>query len=211
MYTRRSQRENDRGFSAVEVVVWVALFIVVMMAIALSIVYFYRTNSGSINEATAIANAQHGLDDMMTTLREAGYSSNGAYPIISMAQNDIKFYAAVPGQTFVEEVEYTVATTSLSSATSSDSLYRGVIVPVGDPPSYAGSFASTTVANYVQNLAVGTSTFGYYDGSGNKITDYTQIQNLRYVTVDLIVNVDPTRPHTVEMRSSAALRNLIGH
>lgn len=201
------RRIAQRGFSFIEVLVWIALFIVVMLAVATSVIYFYKTNSASINEASALAGAQRGLDDMMTTIREASYSSNGAYPIVAMSPSDLKFYAAVPGQTFVEEIEYSIATSSGSGAT----LYRGVIIPVGDPPSYAVSAASTTLTNYVQNLALGTSTFSYYDSNGNLITDYTQIQKLRFVTVDLVLNVDPAQPHYVELRSSAAMRNLVGN
>jgi type II secretory pathway pseudopilin PulG len=202
-------RHRTRGFSAIEVIVWIGIFVIVMVAVTSSIVYFYTANKGAINEANAVAGAQDSINAMMTAIRETGFSSNGAYPIISMAGNDLRFYAAVPNQTFVEEVHFYVATTT--STTSAAALYEGIIIPTGDPPSYANPEATSTLTSYVQNLAQGTSTFTYYDGNGNIISDYTQIQNLRFVTVNLILNVDPTNPHAVDLRSSAAMRNLVGH
>lgn len=195
-----------RGFSAIEVVVWVAVFVVTMIAIAASVIFFYRSNKAAINQANAVAGAQNGIDTMMTTIREASYSSSGAYPVISLTPNDLRFYAAVPGQTSAEEVHFYLATTSGGAAT----LYEGTIIPTGDPASYSGAESTSTLTGYVQNLAKGQSLFTFYDGSGNQITDYAQIQNLRFVTANLSLNVDPTRPQPVVLRSSATMRVLVG-
>jgi type II secretory pathway pseudopilin PulG len=197
---------KTRGFTGIEVIVWLAVFAIVMIAVSVSIVYFYTTNKATINEANAVAGAQVGINTMMTAIREAGYSSNGAYPIISIAPNDLQFYAAVPNQTFVEKVHFYLATSSASAAT----LYEGIVIPTGDPPSY-GAESISTLTGYVQNLAIGTSTFAFYDQNGTAISDLTQIQSLRFVTVNLVLNVDPTHPHAVTLRSSAAMRNLAGH
>lgn len=187
--------------------VWIVILVFIVAAIANSIIYFYRSNSASLNEASAVASAQRGMDTMVSTIREAGYSSSGAYPVVSIAPNDLKFYAAVPGSSFVEEVHYFLATTSTSSA----ALYQGIVTPTGDPSVYTGTEASSTLSRYVQNLALGTSTFTYFDQNGSLVTDYTKIQNVRYVTANIILNVDPNRPNPLTLRSSAALRNLVGH
>jgi hypothetical protein len=52
--------------------------------------------------------------------------------------------------------------------------------------------------------------FVYYDEDGKKATATTTATDIRYVGVNIIVNIDPVRdPGEYSLRSSAALRNLI--
>jgi len=191
-----------RGLTLIETVVWIAIFTSAMMALTTSVLVFYRTSNSAIQEATATASAQHGVDLLVRTIREASYSSNGAYPIISIAPNDIQFYSDIDSDSLVEQVHYYVSGTTL---------YEGVINPTGDPPSYANPGVTSNTSLYVQNVAQATSTFTYFDKNGVQITDFTRIGDVRFVTVNLLVDVDPNRsPTIITLRSSAALRNLVG-
>jgi len=135
-------------------------------------------------------------------VREASYSSNGAYPILSIGPNDFTFYSDVDADALIEEVHYYISGTQL---------IEGIINPTGDPPSYANPEVTSTVSQYVQNVVQGTPLFTYFDKNGNQITDYTKIGDVRFVTMNLLVDVDPLRtPTVITLRSSAALRNLVG-
>lgn len=188
----------------IETVVWIAVFTFAMIALTESVLYFYRTNQYAINEAFAVSSAQHAMDVAVRAVRTASYASTGAYPVISIAPNQISFYANVTkGDPFVQQVRFFVQGTSLQ---------EGIIKPSGSPFSYANPETITVLSNYVQNLTVGTSTFFYYDQNGNQITDYTQYQNVRFVTINLLVDMSTTSlPTQLALTDSAALRNLVTH
>lgn len=190
----------------IDTVVWISVFALILVAVTSSIRFFYRTNATALREAEATESAQKGVDLLMRTLREAGYSSTGAYPIISIAPNDVQFYAAVPGQIFVERVHLYVATSSAGSA----SLYEGITIPTGDPPVYGAAEQVSTISNSIKNLMLGTSTFSFFDQNGVRIMDMADASDVRFISAQLIVNTDPVRATTVTIQSSAALRNLVG-
>lgn len=188
----------------IEALVWIAVFISAILALFSSVLYFYRTSDYTIQQSGATASAQHGIDTMVKTIRSAAYASNGAYPIVSLAAHDMKFYANTDNDPGIEMVHYYV---------SGITLFRGVIDPSGDPVVYTGAEATSTVSEYVRNLgSTGTTTFMYYDKNGVSITDYTKIGDLRFISTTLLVDVDESKlPAALTLRSSAALRNLVGH
>lgn len=192
---------SQRGMTLLETVIWIALFASAMFAIMTSVLYFYRTNNYALQQATAVASAQHGMDTVVKTLRETAYSSIGAYPIVSMAANDFVFYSNIDNDPYIEKVHFYVSGTKL---------YEGVVDPSGDPPSYSGSETTYMISDYIHNLDQNVTTFTYYDASGAKITDMSKVANVRFVTIDLVVNVDPNKlPNQLTLQSSTALRNLI--
>jgi hypothetical protein len=165
--------------------------------------YFYRTSNYTIQQATATASAQHGIDLMIRTIREASYASNGAYPVVSLAANDFKFYADVDSDLGIERVHYYL---------SGMQLFKGVIEPTGDPSVYTGVEATSTISDYVENLNKATALFTYYDKNGVQITDYSKIADVRFVAANLLIDVDTNKtPIPLNLRSTAAMRNLIGH
>lgn len=192
-----------RGMTFIEAMVWIAMLVAAMTAIATTVLYFYRTNAYSLEQSTAVTSAQRGLEGMVRTIREAAFSSQGAFPIVSVSPNDFVFYADVDGDPLIERVHYYLSGTNLM---------RGILNPTGDPPDYVGTETSEVVAEYVRNLAVGTSTFRYYDALGSEIASSTTAYTaVRFVKVTLGVNVNvATLPNQLSLYSSAALRNLIG-
>lgn len=195
--------KKTSGLSVLEVVVWIGMFAMAMAAVASSLLYFYRTSSYTLQEAGAVTAAQRGIDTMTRIIRETAYSSNGAYPIVSFAPNDLVFYADVDTDSAIERVHFYVQGTTL---------YEGVVDPTGDPPSYTGAEAVTILAQDVRNLAQSLNAFTYYDQNGTIITDYSNISGLRFVTANIAVDADTNRPPaSVTIRSSAAMRNIVGH
>ncbi|MBI5457688.1 hypothetical protein HY971_03120 [Candidatus Kaiserbacteria bacterium] len=190
------------GMGLLEAVVWVAVFTSAMLALTSSVLYFYRTSNYAIQQGSATASAQRGIDLMIRTIREASYASNGAYPIVSMGNNDLKFYSEIDGDPAIERVHYYFSGTAL---------VKGVIDPTGDPAVYSGVETISTTSEDVRNVAQGTSLFSYYDKNGALLSDLTKIGDVRYISATLLVDVDPVRsPTPLSLRSSAAMRNLIG-
>lgn len=186
----------------IEAVVWIAVFTSAMLALTSSVLYFYRTSNYTIQQATATASAQHGIDLMVRTIREASYASNGAYPIVSLAANDFRFYADVDSDPGIELIHYYL---------SGERLFKGVVEPLGDPAVYTGTEATSSVSEYVKNIANNTALFTYYDKDGVQIADYSQIADVRFIAANLLIDVDTLKtPVPINLRSTAAMRNLIG-
>ncbi len=189
-----------------EVGVWIAIFSIVMVAVMNSILYFYRTNNYTIEQASAVTSAQRGIDRAVREIREAAYAANGAYPVVSFGANDFVFYSDIDSDSAAERVHF-----FLSTSGGLESFTRGILNPSGDPPVYTGQEATSSISEYVRNTANSITTFIYYDKNGAQITDYTKIADVRFVSVNLGIDVDPNRsPTPLSLRSSAALRNLIG-
>lgn len=184
----------------IEVLVWLVIFYAVFIGILSSIQYFYRVNTYSINQASAVASAQRGIDKMVRVIRETSYAANGAYPVISMSAHQFTAYSDVDSDQYSERVRFYI---------EGNDLKQGTIEAAGDPPTYAGAESISVLSPYVRNLEANLTTFHYYDEDGTEIIDYTRVADVRFVTVDMIVDVDPTKtPTTLNMRTSAMLRNL---
>lgn len=186
--------------TVLEALVSVAVFIFALGAIVSSVQYFYRTNTYAIQQSSAVTSAQRGVESMVKTMREAAYASDGAYPIVLISPNEFSFYADVDADIAVERVRYYISGTSLM---------REVTDPSGDPPVYGTPQSSSIVSETVRNVEQDVSLFQYYDMYGGLITDYSRIAYVRFVEMNVVVNVDPYKlPNQLVLRSTAALRNL---
>ena len=91
-------------------------------------------------------------------------------------------------------------------------LMQGVIEPSGDPPTYSASEVQSIIAPFVQNLAISTTTFIYYDANGAQVNDFTKVGSVRFISVNVVADLNPNdQPRQLTLRSSTALRNLVGH
>ena len=193
---------RSHGFSTLETLMWIGMFVLTMGAIMSSILYFYRVNTVTINQASSVASAQRGVDTMVRTIREAAFASDGAYPVISLADNQFAFYADVDADAFIEKVRYYLSGTTI---------VEGIVNPSGDPPVYTGTEATSVISDYVRNTAENLVMFTYFDEDGAPITNYANIADVRFVTVNIVVDVDTNKlPNPFFLRSSAAMRNLSG-
>jgi hypothetical protein len=186
--------------TSLEAVVSVSIFLFAMIAVISSVQYFYRTNTYAIEQSSAVTSAQRGVASMVKTMREAAYASDGAYPVVSIGQNDITSYADIDADPQIERLRYYISGTSLM---------RDVTDPTGDPPVYGAAQTTSVVSESVRNIEQSVPLFRYYDMNGSLITDYTRIAYVRFIEMNVVVNVDPNRlPNQLILRSSAALRNL---
>src|SRR3990167_1424496 len=104
---------RSHGFSTLETLMWIGMFVLTMGAIMSSILYFYRVNTVTINQASSVASAQRGVDTMVRTIREAAFASDGAYPVISLADNQFAFYADLDADPFIQKVRYYLSGTTV--------------------------------------------------------------------------------------------------
>ncbi len=179
----------------------IGIFTMSMITATASIVYFYRSNNYTVEQATAITSGRRGIEYFVRDVREATYAENGAYPIVDMSTSTMTFYSDVDGQSDVEQVRYFL---------DQGFLKKGIAKATGTPLGYASSTESIElISDYVRNLEKGVNVFTYKNASGTPIAIATSTQSLRTVDITLIVNVNPNRlPEEFTLRGTASLRNL---
>jgi type II secretory pathway component PulJ len=189
------------GFTLIEAIVVVVIYTFVMFAIMQSIVVFYRYNAYSMAQSYQVNQARRGMDILIRDIREMTYADDGTFPLAVMEDNLIGFYSDIDRDNSVEYVEYELASTTL---------VKRIYGATGNPPVYGSTPEATHIlSEYVQNLNQSTSTFYYFDTSGNIATATSTVTDIVYVAAQIIINIDPVRdPGEFMLKSSAALRNL---
>lgn len=195
---------TQHGLSLVETVVVTAIFTLIIVALFGSVQLFYRGNSYTLEQALAVNSARKGVEFLVRDLREATLSDEGNYPIIKMGSTTLQFYSDIDDDMSVERVRYTFI---------DGTLYKAVTQPSGTPPTYLNADeATSTIAEYVRNEEDGIMLFEYFTNEGEAITDYSDVADVVFIRVNLVVNVNPQRlPNEFTLRSSATLRNLKPH
>jgi len=198
------QHHKHKGMSLIEMIVYIAIFSFVMLALTNVMISFYQANRYTLEQMSQLDSARKGLNAMIFSLREAAYSESGAYPLEVVEANSITFYSDVDNDDTIERVRYFL---------SGNNFERGIIEPVGIPAIYnPANETVTTIAQYVRNAEQGLDIFSYYGNDtlpGSPMTAPFIIINIRWIQVKLIVNVNPaTMPNEFTLRTSATLRNL---
>ena len=191
---------TTRGFSFIEMIVVFGIFTMTMISVTSSIVYFYRSNTYSVEQVTAIFSGRKGIENFTRDIREAVYAENGAYPISSIATSTVTFYADVDEVVDIEKVRYFL---------EAGNLKRGIIKASGVPPVYTAAESIATVSDYVRNIEKNVDMFTYKSATSTVILNASSTQLVRTVDISLIVNVNPNRlPEEFLLKGSSAIRNL---
>jgi len=193
---------SKRGFTLIETVVFISVFTLVMIILVSSIIFFYRANAYSVEQSFAVNSARKGIELLVRDIREVTYSDEGAYPLIDGADNNISFYSDIDRDNNVERVRYFL---------EDGSLKKGVTKSSGNPLSYdLGTEIVSIISPDIRNDEQSVSIFRYYNDTGGEIFNVgVNITDISFVTVNLIVNINPNRlPNEFTLQSSATLRNV---
>ena len=189
------------GFTLIEMLVVVALSTIVTAALFTLIINFYREYDYTIAQTAELQEARRGMRLMIRDLREMTAADDGQFPLVEFASTSILFFSDIDRDDSVELVRYELTDTTMLKFTYD---------AVGASYSTTTPSATTTLSRFVQNELEGVPIFRYYDATGSLTTATSTVTDVRYVAVDLVVNVDPGRnPGELTLRSSAALRNIL--
>ncbi len=191
------------GLTLIETLIVITLFTTLSVAIFEAVTTLYKTNSYTLEQSNEVENARRGMLTWVRDAREMTYGVNGAFPIVRADANRMGFYSDIDKDLSVEYVEYVLATTTL---------YKFTYEATGTPAVYSTTTPTRTetLSLYVRNLTQNQPMFGYYNDSGTYLgSSTTQISDIKYINVSLIINIDPVRsPGEFLLRGSAAPRNL---
>jgi len=193
---------NKSGMTLVEMLVAVGIYTVLMLAVLSSIAALYRYNAYAIEQSGEIESARRGITQWNRDAKEMTTAEDGTWPLAIMEEHRLGYYSDTDSDDSVEYVEYILASTTLRKFTYN---------PTGSPATYDKTTPDTVeiLSTYVQNINQATSTFLYFDATGNTMASTSPPINVRLITSQLIVNIDPDRnPGEFMLKSSLAPRNL---
>ncbi len=205
MYTQNKTKYHrttqQQGLTIVEMLVALAVGTIVLVALGVFTLSFYRTNAYAIEQSFAVNSARKGIENMVKDLREMTYSDEGSFPIISAQQHSVSFYSDVDRDSNIERIRFVVVDGLLK---------RELTKAQGNPHVYPiNPDITSIVSDHVRNINNGVPSFTYYDAQGVEVTNLSRVTDIVSIKVNVIVNINPARlPSDFSLRSSATLRNL---
>lgn len=193
----------QRGFTLVEALVVVALNTVLLLVITNTVTQLYKNYGYTFEQSNEIEVARKGLGTWVRDAREMTTGANGAFALVTAGTSSIGFYSDIDKDNSIEYVEYSLGT----STTLRKYTYN---------PTASSTYSTTTasgveiMSEYVQNGKQNVVIFRYYNSSGALVASpQAMISDITYITMNIIVNIDPVRsPGEFMLQGSAAPRNL---
>lgn len=192
--------KDCQGFTLLEILVVMSLFVVMMIMIGDFIVQGLRASIFGYDQDEAVKNARKTMEQLTREIRESASSAAGNYVFDTVATNTLKFYTNVDSDSLTERVRYFLDGSVLS---------RGVVKASGSPLAYSDADETVSeVARYLNNE--GTPIFTYYDTNNALIADPAANKNdIKLIHLLLKVNVTPARaPQDYFVETDIQVRNL---
>ncbi len=191
---------NNKGFTVVEVMISLAIFVFIIGALTLLSRNLWQYNSflsSGLNTADATKNI---LKTMTAEIRTASSGSNGGYAINQASVSSFTFYADTDNDGLKEKIRYFIDGTVLK---------KGIIVPTGSPLDYTQTEKITTLASNITN----TNIFEYYDtnydGTTPPLSSPINVAAVRLVKITVTIDEDPNRsPGPSTISTQVSIRNL---
>jgi len=201
--TNRRTSKTASGMTLIEVVVTLAIFVTVMIAVTAFEANVFSYSSSISSSYTTVQAAETILKTIAKEVRMTSPGSDGSYAIQTAATNTLMFYADTNGTGIKTRIKYYLSGTRL---------YRAALIPTGSPLAYTGIESTTTIMSDVRN-ATSTPLFEYFDGSydGNNQALAQPVSNssVRLIKVNVTLDTDPNRSPTPRTYTTqVTLRNL---
>lgn len=110
-------RKKFAGFTLVETMVAVFIFILISGLTFLFIFFIYRYYKTNWQQSVAIEEARRGVETMVKEIRMASPSQDGSYPIEKAEDKEFVFYSDIDGDGDIERVRYFLGTVNSGSQT----------------------------------------------------------------------------------------------
>lgn len=196
-------KNSQYGFTIIEAIMVVVLNTILLLVITNTITQLYKNHSYTFEQSNEIEVARKGLGTWVRDAREMTTGANGAFPLVRAGTSTIGFYSDIDKDNSIEYVEYVLGT----STTLRKFTYN---------PTASSTYSTTTpssveiMSQYVQNGQQNVVIFRYYDSNGAIVpSPQAMISDITYITMNIIVNIDPIRsPGEFMLQGSAAPRNL---
>jgi prepilin-type N-terminal cleavage/methylation domain-containing protein len=194
-----------KGFTLIETLVTIAIFIVLMGGIAMIFKTVFSDTAQQQLALGTIDQARIAEFNFTNEIRNSGYGSDGSYPLNQAGDSQIIFYSSYGSNAgTINRLRYFASSTAL---------YKGVIIPTGSPLSYNSNSEKITLVQ--GGLANGnTPEFYYYDGNytstSSPFAQPINVNQVKFVKISLVLQKQDTRTgtSTFPVNAAASMRNL---
>lgn len=181
---------KSRGFTLVEAIVAMSVFAVLIFIVVSISTSFLQDPKQQLISMDNIDQARIISSVFVNELRNATTGSDGSFPIYNPGPSQIIFYSKFGGGSAVNRIRYYV---------SENTLYKGVVTPTGNPLTY--NLSSEVVKPLLVGLANGeTPAFYYYDGdydgSSSPLAQPVNINQVRFIKINLMAPKQTTQQDT---------------
>lgn len=188
------------GFTLVEVLVTIGISLLFFGAIADFFINSIKSSNIISDQLEGQGEARRVVNDFVSQVRVASYSSAGDYPLKVASSSEIIFFANIDKDSMVEQVRYFLTSTTL---------YRGITKPTGNPLLYDISKEDVQVVAEGVRLN-GKDLFTYYPaGIADPLISPVDITAVRLVGIYLRIDKKPEQSPTAwSVSARAEMRNL---
>lgn len=189
------------GFTLIEVIVSISIFIVLMLAINFLFVSLYRQQGTNIGMIQRINKANTTIDTMGREIREANRAESGYFTLATAGSSTLIFFSDIDEDGLTEKVSYFLDGTDLK---------KNVVEP-GTDSKYADAGTTSVACMDVQNGS--NPIFTYYDQnyiiSGEPLTAPIDVLKVRLVGVSLDINSPSKKSsYPLHIETKVQFRNL---
>jgi prepilin-type N-terminal cleavage/methylation domain-containing protein len=196
---------KQKGFSLIEVLVTLSVFIVLIFGASIMLNNIFVNSNQRLLSMNNIDQARMAMATFTNEIRNATTGSDGSYPINQANDSQIVFYSNFKsGNAAIKRIRYYV---------SGDILYKGVVWPTGSPLTY--NLSSELVNPVVAGITNGgVPAFFYYngdyDGNGNALSQPININQVRFIKINLMVlkQTVPKDTSAFSIVAGAAIRSV---
>ena len=178
-----------KGFTLIESLVTIAIFILVLGGLFELVLGGYKAYHYTFQQAQAVSESRNGIEIMIKEIREARPGDDGSYIIEKADDYEFIFYSDIDKDGDTERVRY---------FNDGSDFKKGVIEPSGSPPVYITDPADpdysekiSILSKYVRNQS---PIFHYFNGDMEELSPPARLKDTKLMRVYLVVNVDPNKP-----------------
>ncbi|MEI6660317.1 MAG: prepilin-type N-terminal cleavage/methylation domain-containing protein [bacterium] len=191
--------KQNTGFTLVETIVVIFIFGLLITGTSLMLKNILVNSRQQIVSINNLDLTRRVANNFVNEVRNASYGVNGSYPINQASDTQIIFFSTAPNNSgTVARVRYYITGTTL---------YRGITNPSGS--TYNTATEKSTIV--MTNLSLGANPlFYYYDGTSSQIAQPANINSIKLVKINLVVQKQSSvgLTSTFTVNASAAIRNL---
>jgi len=193
------------GFTIIELVVTISIFTILVFGASVMLTNIFSNSQWYTASITNIDQINSAMSVFTNEIRDATAGSDGSYAITEASDFEIVFYSNFGGDnSVVKRIRYFI---------SEGKLYKGVVIPSGNPLSYNLSNESTSAL--ITGIANGSSPAFYYyngdyDGAQSALSQPININQIRFVEISLLVpnRINASDTSTFSVSAGATIRAL---
>lgn len=200
------QKKQSEGFTLIETLSTIFIFSIIMVGTTLLLRNIFISGGQQPLALDVVDRARIVIYNFTNELRNATPGNDGSYPLNQANNSQIIFYSTYGSATStqINKIRYYVSETTL---------YKGIITPSGNPLTYNPASEKSTIL--ITNLSnTTTPIFYYYDGNyagtSTPLTQPINVNNVKFVTINLILPTQDSRNSTTTFTITAGgtIRNL---